>query len=104
MWNRRSWLLYVRIRLRGLGPPLNLLLPLALFVPHQLMLAWAGLLALLPGAGGRKVRMIADTLHGILLHLLSAQPQRLADINISDKKQHIRVVVRTVGFGGGDEL
>jgi hypothetical protein len=101
---KRSWLLYVRIRLRGVKPALNLLIPLALFVPHQLMLAWDGLLALIPGEAGYRVRLGADTIHAMLLQLMYAEPQSIADVKISDNKQRLRVLVRTVGFGGGDDL
>ena len=101
---KRSWLLYIRIRLRGLKPALNLLIPLALFVPHQLMLAWGGILELLPGVAGRKVRLGADTLHAMLLQLMYAQPQNIADIKISDNRHSLRVLVRTVGLSGGEEL
>jgi hypothetical protein len=102
MWNRRSWLLYARIRLRGKRPSLNLALPLALFAPQQLLLASSGLLALIPGEAGRWARMTADTLHGLLLQLTSAPPLKIADIKISDKSSSIRVLLCTWGFGGGD--
>ena len=104
MWSKRSWLLYVRVRLRGFKPSLNLLIPLALYVPHQWMLAWGGMLALIPGGLGRRVRAIGDTLHAMLLHMIYAPPQSIADVNISDNKQHLHVVVRTMGFGGGENL
>lgn len=102
MWNKRSFLLYIRIRLRGVKPSLRLRIPLALFVPHQWLLACEGALALIPGEAGRRVRGIADIVHGILLQLMYAEPQKIANINISDKKQGVRVVVRTMGFSGGD--
>ena len=101
MWNRHSWLLYVRIRLRDGKKSQNLLLLLALFVPHQLLLAWGGLAALIPGAAGRRLRLGADTIHSMLLQLMYAQPQTMADIDLSQQKQRLRVVVRTVGAAGG---
>jgi hypothetical protein len=102
MWNKLSWLLYVRVRIRGTKPPCNILLPLSLFAPHQLMLAWGAPLALVPGAAGRRLRLAADTIHSMLLHLIRAQPQTIANINISDQEQSLRVIVRTVGFSGGE--
>jgi hypothetical protein len=103
MLNKRSWLLLIRVRLRGITQRLNLLIPLSLFAPHQLMLAWDGLFALIPGAAGRRLRRGADTLHSILLQLMYAQPQKIIDVKLSDKKQRLRVAVRTVGFSGGDD-
>ena len=104
MLNRRSMLLYVRVRVRRLKHPYNLLLPLALFAPYQLLLAWGGLLALIPGATGRRLRLGADTLHGVLTQLMREAPQTIACINYSDKTQQLRVVARTIGFLGGEEL
>ena len=103
-YKKRSFLLYIRIKLRGIRPSLNLLLPVALFVPHQLMLAWAGLLSLIPGDFGRKIRLGADTIHGMLLLLMRAQPQKIADIDLRDKNQHVRVLVGTAGFCGGEDI
>jgi hypothetical protein len=104
MWNKRSFLLYIRIRLRGIKPRIRLLTPLALFVCHQLLLAWGALLALIPGRFGQKARLTADIIHGMLLQLMYAKPQKIADINIRNKEHGVRVVVRTVGLSEGDGL
>ena len=104
MWNKRSFLLYIRIRLSGMKPRLNLLLPLSLLSPHQWLLSFDGALKLIPGAAGRKARAAADTLHGMLLQLMYAEPQNIADINVSGRGQNVRVVVRTMGFSGGEDI
>ena len=103
MWNKRSFLLMVRIRLRGVKPNLNLLLPLAFFALRQWLLAFDGALALIPGKAGRQAQSAADTIHAMLLQLMCAKPQTIADVKVSNKKQQVRVLVRTIGLRGGGE-
>ncbi|MCL1816322.1 MAG: hypothetical protein FWG43_01795 [Clostridiales bacterium] len=79
---------------------INLAIPLALHVPHQLILAWEGIITLIPGAFGRRVRLGARTIHAIFIQLIHAEPQNIANIDLADKEQRVRVVVRTFGLGG----
>lgn len=84
-------------------PLLWLWLPVALYVPHQLLLAWDGLLALLPGRYGTYARAAARAIHAVLLKIMTAQPLTIADIDIQDGAQRLRLRMRTGGFfSGGD--
>jgi len=100
---KHSWLLYVRLKLRDGRHGLKLRLPLALFVPPQLLLAYDGLLALVPGEPGCWARQAADTLHAVLLQLMQEKPQTLVEADLSDHQQSVRVLVRTCGFCGGEK-
>jgi len=103
MWNNRSLWLNLYISKRGARPRIWLWLPIALYVPHQFLLAWEGPLALLPGRYGKWARAAIDTIHAMLLQLLAAPPLTIADINIQDGEQRLRVLARTSGlFSGGD--
>lgn len=103
MWNKRSLWLYVRVTMRGARPRLWLILPLALYVPHQLLLAYDGGLSLLPGQTGVWARRAADAIHGLLLELMAAPPSTIVDVDMRDGAQRIRVVARTCGLCSGGE-
>ena len=104
MLNKRSWLLCIRIRLRGMKPHLNLFIPILLFIPHQWLLSWEAILSLIPGSPGHQIRKATDTIHGMLIQLIKTEPQNIADIKIHNHKQYVRVLVRTIGLSGGDDF
>lgn len=103
MWNKRTLFLSIRIRLLGSKPQLRLRLPLALYVPHQLILACDGLFCVLPGRLGHRLRSGSDAIHGFLLALLAAAPQDIAQIDCEEKDKRIQIAIKTVGWrkGGG---
>lgn len=102
MWNSRSLFLYVKLHLHNPRHRLRLGWPLALYVPYQLLLSLDSLAGLIPCRAGRWLRATLDTLAALMLELLSAPPQALADIDIEHQAARVRVKVATIGINGGE--
>lgn len=100
MFSSRSLLLVVRVRLKGKKPRLRLFLPLALPVLHQLLLSCDALLGLLPGRHGDQARLAVDSAHAFVLAMVESEPQKYAQVDVSDEDSQVRVDVKTVGWKG----
>ncbi|MCL1974595.1 MAG: hypothetical protein FWG61_00365 [Firmicutes bacterium] len=113
MWNNRAWFIFIRIRICGMNKKgeqklkgkqsRNLFLPLSLCSPHQWLLAFEGLVACIPGEIGKRARLALEIIHSMLLQLINASPQTIADVDIRDKNHRIRVIVRTISLLGGEK-
>ena len=104
MWNKRSFLMLIKIRLRGMKPRLHLCLLPALYVPYQLLLSTEALLQFVPLKYGAWLRLAVDTLEGFCCMLMWSEPQRLVDADIDYQSARIRVLIVTCGLKGGGRL
>lgn len=99
MWSKRSFLLKIRVKVRGGDTRFGFWLLISLLPLHHLLLACDTITSLLYGAA-EAARMVADTVHGVLLAILAVEPQEYAHIEVQDKKmQNVYVDIRTLGFG-----
>ena len=103
MWNKHSLFLLIRLKIKGTKPRLRFWLPLALYVPHQLLLACDGVLGLVPGQPGQYARNAVGAVHAVLIALMHSAPQELVDVEVQDKKQYVKVVMKTAGWKGREE-
>lgn len=104
MWNRRSFLVYVRVKLHGHKENnVNFTVFFAISVLTRLLLSFDTMLALMPGEWGRKLRTVVNTSHSALLCLTNLEPQEYVQANYSKKgkKESAKVVVKTIGISGG---
>ncbi len=103
MWIKRSWLLYVGVRLRGVRPRFRLHLSISMSVLHQLLLSCDCLSRLLPGKAGYHARMSLDTAHTVLLGMMDTEPQNYVHVDVGDKEKHVLVDVKTIGWKVGED-
>lgn len=102
MWNRKSRLLGLRVRLRG-RHRIRLCLTVGLYVILQMLLSFDALLSLLPGRFGKMVCNSMDGLQGIMLAMSDAEPQTFVHAEIEEENQQVYVDIRTADWIGGEK-
>lgn len=99
MWNKRSFLLKIRVKLRDEGKRFGFFLLLSLLPLHHLLLSCDAAMGMLRGRA-QAAWLAMNAVHGALLGIMAIEPQEYAHIEVQDKKrQNVYVDIRTLGLG-----
>lgn len=91
MWSNAP-LVLLSVRL---GERFRLRLPLGLWAVSGLLLSLDGLLALVPGTWGGRLRPLSDGAYAFLRELQAQPPQELVNVCLRDKEGPVQVSART---------
>ena len=100
MWNRRSFLMRVRVKVKGARPRVHFSVLAAIYVLHELLLSFDALLCLLPGKWGAYTRGSVDSAATVLCGIMNMAPQNIVHVDVEHHKQSIQVDIGSVGIGG----
>lgn len=93
MWSNAP-LVLLSVRL---GERFRLRLPLGLWAVSGLLLSLDGLLALVPGTWGGRLRPLSDGTYAFLRELQAQPPQELVNVRLRDREGPVQVSARTWG-------
>ena len=93
MWSNAP-LVLLSVRL---GERFRLRLPLGLWAVSGLLLSLDGLLALVPGTWGGRLRPLSDGAYAFLRELQAQPPQELVNVRLRDREGPVQVSARTWG-------
>ena len=102
MWNNRSWLFLIKLKIKGEKPRIRLNIPISILVMRQFLLSFDGVLVFCRGKMGKKIRNAVGVIHIILLSLLKAKPQNYVNIDVGDSQKQVLVCIKTVGWKVGE--
>lgn len=98
MWNKRSFLLKIRVKIRDEGRRFGFGVLFSLLPLHHLLLSCDAAMGMLRGRA-QAAWLAMNTVHGALLGIMAIEPQEYAHIEVQDKKrQNVYVDIRTLGF------
>ncbi|MDL2217550.1 phage holin family protein [Christensenellaceae bacterium OttesenSCG-928-M15] len=101
MWNRRSFLLLIRARVRTKNAKkYRFCLALALFPFELFLLSLDALVGLIPGRAGEIVNGALAVVHGMLLSIMGGEPQTFVSVDMEHESEKYLVRVRTAGLTG----